>query len=95
MRKIEDLLNWPPSNFGGHGPGGGRRNPTHASQVTIKDVLRVTSGHVHFSCVFEGEERTCDFYVPDQKASDQVAIILKKHTGENLLSIREEAIPED
>lgn len=55
----------------------------------------VTSGHVHFSCVFEGEERTCDFYVPDQKTADEVAAILKKHTGENLLSIREEEIRED
>jgi hypothetical protein len=94
MRRIGDLRHWPPSNFGGYGPGGGDRNPTHASQVAIKDVLGVTSGHVHFSCVFEGEQRTCDFYVPDQKTADQVAAVLKNHTGENLLSIREEAIPE-
>jgi hypothetical protein len=33
--------------------------------------------------------------VPDQKTADEVAAILKKHTGENLLSIREEEIRED
>jgi hypothetical protein len=95
MKRVQDLPGWPPSNFAVFGPAHGHRNPTQAEQVTIKDLLRVTNDHVNFSCVFDGGEWTCDFYVPDKKTADQVAAILMKHTGENLLSIREEILPED
>jgi hypothetical protein len=95
MKRVQDLPDWPPSNFAAFGAARGHRNPTHAGQVTIKDILRVTNDHVNFSCAFEGGEWTCDFYVPDRKTADQVAAILKKHIGENLLSIREEILPGD
>ena len=94
MRRIKDLPGWPPSHFGGAVPAAGYRSPTEAGEVTIKDVLRVTKDHVQFSCIFEGGERTCDFYVPDQSTAEQVAAILKKHAGANLLAIADEPIPE-
>lgn len=94
LKKVRDLPGWPPSNFGSF-LGRGHRNPTHAGEVTIKQVLAIMDDHVHFSCDFGGEEWTCDFYVPDRKTAEKVAAILTKHTGESLLSTVEEAIPED
>jgi len=86
VRRIKDLSGWPPSHFGG--------GPTEAGEVTIKDVLRLTNDHVQFSCTFKGQERTCDLSVPDQTTAEQVAAILKKHAGANLLTIADEPIPE-
>jgi hypothetical protein len=87
VRRIKDLPGWPPTHFSGAGP-------TEAGEVTIKDVLRITKDQVEFSCTVKGVERTCHFSMPDLNTAEQVAEILKKHTGKNLLAIADEPIPE-
>lgn len=87
MRRIKDLPGWPPPDFSGAGPAG-------AGEATIQDVLHVSKSQVQFSCTIKGAASTCSFAVPDLNTAEQVAAVLKKYRGKNLLAIADEPIPE-
>lgn len=56
--------------------------------MTIGDVLNTLEDNVFFSCGYRHHTVKCSFFVPDAITAKKIAVILKEHKGENLLSTR-------
>jgi hypothetical protein len=84
--KVMKLPNWPPEAGGSFDP---RKHkfPTGSDGVLIEEITSVNGDHVTFTCTFEGERHTYDFFAPDSKLAQELAGILKDHVGKTLSSV--------
>jgi len=90
---VKDLQDWP-GNFSVIGTGRGVTVPTHASQVTISDIRFALNDSVSFKGIFDGnKECLCRLAVPDRKTASEMAMVLREHKGENLLSLADVELP--
>jgi hypothetical protein len=87
MPKLSSLPGWPPQ--GGAGPFDTRKAAFAKSPelVTVRSVDRIVNTRVDITCIFAKEVVTFRFFASNQGMAENVAEVLRRNAGQNLLDM--------
>ena len=87
MPKLSSLPGWPPQ--GGAGPFDTRKAAfaKFPELVTVRSVDRIVNTRVDITCIFAKEVVTFRFFASNQGMAENVAEVLRRNAGQNLLDM--------
>jgi hypothetical protein len=87
MKQLSSLSGWPPQ--GGAGPFDTRKEAFASSPelVTLRRVDRIVGTRVDITCMFRKEVVTFRFFAANQGMAENVAEVLRRNEGQNLLDL--------